>query len=328
MQRKGLGLLLGALFLSSNLVSGGERAVPPRQPKVAVLNFEDGSLERWWRWDWRVGQGVADMLVTSLVRTKKFQVVERKQLGKVLAEQGLQQTAFVNPATAVKVGKLMGATHVILGKVTEFSLEVSEINLPLVGRVVISKAHCAIDGRLVEVETGVIVAAEKGEGSEVRKRLRLNISELEGTEFGSERFERTILGKAVRRACDNLAKKFGQAVGNPDLTKIVGKVVYVDEETEQLLINLGGRFGVKVGDVFEVYREGEVIKDPDTGEVLTVITRTLGRIKVVGVEEKVATCEVVVGELSRMAIRTLDDGTKEYPLVRLKERAPEPEKKQ
>jgi curli biogenesis system outer membrane secretion channel CsgG len=71
--------------------------------RIAIINFEDRS-----GYGHNIGRGVADMLVTSLVESDKFIVIERAELDELLKEQGLGQTGLVTPQSAAKVGQLLG----------------------------------------------------------------------------------------------------------------------------------------------------------------------------------------------------------------------------
>lgn len=79
-----------------------------------------------------------------------------------------------------------------------------------------------------------------------------------------------------------------------------GSVVKVDQE--RIIINRGGREGVSVGDEF-VVGESEVLRDPDTGEVLDEIIRERARIKVLRVNDKTAVCSVVTGTIGQVVER-------------------------
>ena len=81
--------------------------------RIAVINFEDRS-----GYGHNIGQGVADMLVTSLVESKKFIVIERAELDAILKEQGLGQTGLVTPQSAATVGQLLGLQRIITGSIT------------------------------------------------------------------------------------------------------------------------------------------------------------------------------------------------------------------
>ncbi len=55
------------------------------------------------------------MLITDLVGVSEMRVVEREKLEAVLAELKLSTSAFVDPATAQKLGKGLAATHILTG---------------------------------------------------------------------------------------------------------------------------------------------------------------------------------------------------------------------
>jgi curli biogenesis system outer membrane secretion channel CsgG len=77
--------------------------------RVVVLPFKDaeGQIER--------GEIAASIFETTLLSTEKFEVVERRQLDKILAEQNLSLTGLIeNP---VAVGKLVKADVMVTGTV-------------------------------------------------------------------------------------------------------------------------------------------------------------------------------------------------------------------
>lgn len=58
-----------------------------QKKRVAILDFDFGTVQRWWSGNWDIGKGIADLLVTELVTDGTFRVIERKALDAVLAEQ-------------------------------------------------------------------------------------------------------------------------------------------------------------------------------------------------------------------------------------------------
>ncbi len=84
---------------------------------------------------------VDDVLFTTLVNQRRFDLAERPRLEKILQELKLSQTDLVDPATAVKLGKIVAAEGAMIGKVNEtpHSLEVFV--------------------RFVDVETWLVLAA-------------------------------------------------------------------------------------------------------------------------------------------------------------------------
>jgi len=97
------------LFALSLLVTTHLSAFAER---VGVMPFEnvtqDSSL------DW-LSMGIPETITSDLLVIKGVVLVERLQLRKVLSEQSLQLTGAIDEATAVKVGKLIGADILVVG---------------------------------------------------------------------------------------------------------------------------------------------------------------------------------------------------------------------
>lgn len=85
--------------------------------------------------------GLAQMLVSDLRGTPGVKVVERSQLQAIMDELKLGHSGVVDPATAAKVGKLLGADTLLIGSYFEMM------------------GTLRVDARLVRVETGEIVLA-------------------------------------------------------------------------------------------------------------------------------------------------------------------------
>lgn len=82
---------------------------------VAVLYFENHTNEPSYE---VLRKGLADIVTTDLANVPPIEIVEREKLEAILQEQKLQRTKAFDPATAVKVGKLVGASHVVSGALT------------------------------------------------------------------------------------------------------------------------------------------------------------------------------------------------------------------
>lgn len=96
--------------------------------KIAVLPFDDGSIkDRWWGRNWDVGKGISDELVTELLNTNQFRLIEREQIDKVLKEQNFGMSGRVDANSAAKVGKVLGVQYLVMGRVTEFSFKSIEV---------------------------------------------------------------------------------------------------------------------------------------------------------------------------------------------------------
>ncbi|MCP4872494.1 MAG: hypothetical protein GY898_27700 [Proteobacteria bacterium] len=112
-------------------------------PTLAVTYFDNNSSEA--RYD-PLGHGLADMLITDLSGLEQLQVVERGRLAEVLKELELQSSSFVDPSTAVEVGKGLGAQYVLTGAFAAVD------------------PSMRIDARIVNVATGEVVQADQVTG--------------------------------------------------------------------------------------------------------------------------------------------------------------------
>src|SRR3954469_1995884 len=79
--------------------------------RIAVWEFENHAGTNYW-YSNQLGPAARNQIDTELsenqVLSSKFSVVERDKLNLVLKEQGLATAGAVDPATAAKVGKLLG----------------------------------------------------------------------------------------------------------------------------------------------------------------------------------------------------------------------------
>ncbi|MBI4652343.1 hypothetical protein HY745_13925 [Candidatus Desantisbacteria bacterium] len=92
------------------------------QKRVCIMDLEDKSGEQHSGWH-NVGTGIADMMVTALVKTNKFMVIEREKLNKIMEEQQLGASGAITTQTAAKIGQLLGVNYIITGSVTEFGVK-------------------------------------------------------------------------------------------------------------------------------------------------------------------------------------------------------------
>jgi TolB-like protein len=88
------------------------------RPTVAVLSFNTNVLGAGAADYASLGKGVADMMITELVRNGNIRVVERERIDAILKEQELGSNGRMDQQTAVRIGKLLGARYMILGDVT------------------------------------------------------------------------------------------------------------------------------------------------------------------------------------------------------------------
>lgn len=85
------------------------------KPVVAVLYFDNNSIGKD-RLDYDgVGKGIADMLITDMASNPNLTIVERERVQALLTEQNLTKQGVIDPQTAIRLGKILGAQYMIYG---------------------------------------------------------------------------------------------------------------------------------------------------------------------------------------------------------------------
>lgn len=91
------------------------RAQADTRPTVAVLYFDNNSIGKDAADYAGMGRGIADLLITDLAGNANVRVVERSRVEALLQEQNLTKAGHIDAETAVRLGKLLGAHHMITG---------------------------------------------------------------------------------------------------------------------------------------------------------------------------------------------------------------------
>jgi len=260
------------------LVAAGSFAAEGK-PRLAVLEFGHKALEAHWS---RAGEAAQDMFITELVQSGKYTVIDRERLDALMREKNMSLAGDIDPRTAVQAGKLLGVEYVLFGNVTEFGEEVAkaQVGWGIGVDVKRKKFIAALDVRLVNTTTGEILWADKARKEESNVKVFVL-----GSGGGVD--DRRMFDKVLLPCVQELSGKMTQltlATSASVKGKVSGKIAKVDGGI--VWINLGSSHGVAVGDTFEVYRQGEPIKDPDTGEILGADEEMIGSIKVTLVKGK------------------------------------------
>jgi curli biogenesis system outer membrane secretion channel CsgG len=144
------------------------QSIPYNGPKarIAVSKFVDKSAKGYGG----IGEGMAEMLTTALFNTNRFIVLERGDLGEVLAEQDLAASGRIKQGSAAPVGQIEGAELRVVGAITEFEPNAGGagggLMVPGFGvGLSVQNAHIAIDIRIIDAKTSRILAAHTVEGS-------------------------------------------------------------------------------------------------------------------------------------------------------------------
>ncbi|MCH7819127.1 MAG: hypothetical protein IIB40_06165 [Candidatus Marinimicrobia bacterium] len=102
---------------------------------IAIIEFSDleGNVTNF-------GRFLAEELITKLYQTKKFKVIERQLLNKVMEEHVLSLTGVIDTESAMELGKILGVDAICSGTITELA------------------QNLRVNARIIDTETGEIFA--------------------------------------------------------------------------------------------------------------------------------------------------------------------------
>ena len=286
-------------------------ALAQKKKRVAVLNFEYGTVMSQvaavFGTNVDVGKGISDLLVQQLVTDGKYSVIERNALDKILNEQNFANSDRADPATAAKIGKILGVDAVIMGSITQFGRD-DENKTYGAGAIAArkfglgglqkrdAKAVVGVTARMVDTTTAEILAAATGTGESTRKGTSLvgaggggGNAAGGGYDMTSKNFGETIMGEAVHQAVTGMATQLDQKADALPTRKAEFSGLVADVSGNTLILNIGRSSGVQVGDAVEISRPVRTVKDPATGKVIKTVTDKMGTATITEVDSDSAT---------------------------------------
>ncbi len=218
---------------------------------------------------------LTDKFVTALTKSQKVSVVERNKLASLSEEVQLSQAGLTDPSKSVEFGKLLGADYFLFGSLSMIEGRISYETLPYsMGQRRTVQLVVGADLRIVETETGKILAA-KGQRA---KRVEAEVNSSNSDNAIPVEFQHETYDELVRRL-----------VASTIDTLFPIKIASFSEGVAYL-----NRGDLEPGAKYEIVKLGDIIRDPDTGEVLgqtesrvalAVVTQGLGRLSKAEVTE-------------------------------------------
>ncbi len=302
--RKVLGILIVTLTMTSGAWAQDKKL-------VAVLDFDYGTVrsavQAYFGTDQDVGKGISLLLEQKLVQDGKYRVIDRNAMDKILKEQNFSNSDRVDPTSAAKIGRILGVSAIITGTITQFGRDdkhvgvggggygLGKYGLGGIGKND-SKAVVNVTAKLIDINTAEILAVCTGSGESKRGGFKLGGGGGGWTgggggavDMGSSNFGQTILGEAVNASVANLGQQLDDKADSLPTVKVVVSGLVADVEGNTLILNVGTKAGVKVGDHLEILHKGKEIRDPATGKVLKTINTKLGDITITEADEASAT---------------------------------------
>jgi curli biogenesis system outer membrane secretion channel CsgG len=264
---------------------------------ITVTEFEN---KAGWYHSWDIGDAWGTVMTDILNQTGKFIVLaEADMRNEAMGEQDLGASGrTAGGGKTPVVGQMTPAQLLVKGAITHVEAATSGGGggVRVKGfRVGGNKQKAEINATIYVVDstTGQILASKSVVGSSERKGGTFGYS---GAGWGGDvgGFKNDNVGKAVEAAVSEAVDFISAQLPNIPWT---GSVALIKDG--KIYVNRGSREGVASGQTF-VIGVADVIRDPDTGEVLDTSMSELARVRADEVREKLSICSVVSGTASRV----------------------------
>ncbi len=206
-----------------------------------------------------IAKQAVDILSTKLAASNKFILLERQDLEKVYEELKIAGNEGIQK---------VGADYLIIGSVTEFGRKnIGDVNA--FSRTKSQIVQAGVNIRLVDVSTGQIIYSEEAKGeAETTNKTVMGLGERTD-------YDATLSDKAISAALSKLVENIiNNCMDRP------WKSYFLTYDSDGILISGGKSQGVKEGDLYDVIEKGKSIKNPQTGMMMELPGKTVGKIKV------------------------------------------------
>ena len=205
-----------------------------------------------------LGKQVTDLMSKALTESGAYLVFERPDIGKLQAESQLVNSKL----------SLIGVDTLVIGSLTEFGRKTVGES----GFVSASKKQVAfakVDVRMVDATTGLVYFATSGAG-EASNETASTFG------FGSRAsYDGTLNDNAIRQAVSEAVNRLSNEISARPWQTYILKA-----EGNRLFLGGGKAQGVKPGMQFSVNTQGEQIKSPQTGSMITLPGQVVAQVRV------------------------------------------------
>jgi len=228
----------------------------------------------------RASRQATDILSAKLTATEKFILLERADIDKINNE--------------LKYGRVSSlkipADYLILGSISEFGRkDTSQVGI--FSRTKKQTAYAKVNIRLVDIVTNQVIYSEEGEGEAFTET---------GTVMGlggRASYDSTLNDKAASAAISKMVSNIVERLLNKPWRSFI-----LSKDGDYYVISGGKTQGVRMNDVFNVYKKGATVKNPQTGIPVELPGKLVGKLVVMQLvgktqNDELSVCSVAEGNL-------------------------------
>lgn len=336
-------LLLLGLFARVNVFAQGKTGIDSEKQGIAIVPFDYVALSKSYgatvtasatgrSVQWKAGSSdvfsdadqvkafadaATEKVTNAFVKLKRFKVLSRKDVEKLMNEQNFQMSDNVNMETTVQMGNMLGAAFMVMGQMQNVSA--TEIKDEKGQSTNSYTAKVEIQLRIVDISTGEILASkdfkgDKGEGAAGAAAVLGGLMKAAGAKGGTGTAVATIGGSntpanAAFSALNEAEKKIYEWAKTAfPVEGEIFEILKEDKKGSAVKVNItcGKDIGVNKNDAFKVYIESEV----EVAGKMRKKTTNLGKLVVKTVAEDGWSSECEVNEGGKIIADNFKKGVK------------------
>ena len=223
----------------------------------------------------QVGRVLAQSLVTKLVQSRRFTVLDREYMEETLGEKS---SAFNNPnlpvAEIARLGQDLVADYIVVGTLENLSYSESTRRVESVDMNITTRRGVAeVSYRIIDITTGQIKFADTAQFS-----------------FDGDALSR-VAGGGLANPDTAILSLASEKIGKVILNAIY-PIMLVSIQNDTVTLNQGGDL-LRFGDQYEVFEYGERLYDPYTKESIGRQENLVGTIQITRVNPKQSMARVL-----------------------------------
>jgi len=221
----------------------------------------------------KIDRLLTQSLVSYLVQTRKFTVLDREYMNDVDDELSMIKNNQTNVEEKVKLGQKLFSDYILVGTLENFYTEEKEIKIKNSNNKMKSKkAMIEFNYRIIDVPTSQIMFADDFRGIyDIDKNLQTSLE-----------------SEIIKKSSLEIGSKILYAIYPLRIEKISGNLAFIGQ----------GGLEINVDDLYNIYELGDKIKSSYTNEYIGREEKIVGKLKIIEVGAKISTAEIIEEEYS------------------------------
>ena len=207
-------------------------------------------------------------LVSYLVQTRKFTVLDREYMNDISSELSIIKTNQTNIEETVKLGQKLFSDYIMVGTLQKLYTEEKTIKIKNSNNAVSSnKGYIEFNYRIIDVPTSQIMFSDDYTGVfDIKEKDIVSIE-----------------GHIIKKASLEIGSTILNAIYPLRLEKISGDIAYIGQ----------GGLEIEMGQEFTIIELGEKIKDSYTNEYIGREQKEVGKLQITQVTSKLSSGKIV-----------------------------------